>query len=159
MQKGVNKVTIVGNLGQDPEMRAFPNGTPIAILNVATSEVWKDKETGQQTEETEWHRVILKGRLAEIAREYLRKSSKVYLEGRNKTRKYQGDHGVEMRITEVICHEMQMLDSRSQAAAADQQQNQQTAIQNKPASNTRASNRRQQAGQPVTNGESQGLPI
>ena len=91
--RGVNKVIIVGNLGQDPEVRFMPNGSAVANLTVATSETWKDKQTGEQKEKTEWHRVVIYQRLAEIAGEYLKKGSKVYLEGRLQTRKWQDQSG------------------------------------------------------------------
>ena len=111
--RGVNKVIIVGNLGADPETRYMPNGGVTTSLRVATSETWKDKQTGQQQERTEWHRVVLFGRLAEIAGEYLRKGSKVYLEGSIRTRKWQDQSGQDRWTTEIIASEMQMLDSRN----------------------------------------------
>lgn len=109
--RGINKVILVGNLGTDPEVRFTQNSTAIANLSVATSESWKDKQSGEQREQTEWHRVVLYRRLAEIAGEYLRKGSKVYIEGRLQTRKWQGQDGRDMYTTEVIANEMQMLDS------------------------------------------------
>lgn len=111
--KGINKVIIVGNLGKDPEMSAMPNGTVVAHLSVATTESWTDKATNERKELTEWHRVVLKGRLAEIAQAYLRKGSKVYLEGSNRTRSWTDKQtGVDRWMTEVHCRELQMLDSR-----------------------------------------------
>ena len=110
--RGVNKVIIVGNLGKDPEVRYMPNGSAVANITVATSETWKDKNTGEQKEQTEWHRVTFYRRLAEIAGEYLKKGSKVYLEGRLQTRKWQGQDGQDRYTTEIIASEMQMLDSR-----------------------------------------------
>uniref|UniRef100_UPI00404A54C3 single-stranded DNA-binding protein n=1 Tax=Gallaecimonas sp. GXIMD4217 TaxID=3131927 RepID=UPI00404A54C3 len=111
--RGVNKVIIVGNLGQDPEVRYMPNGNAVANFTVATSESWKDKQTGEQKEQTEWHRIVMYRRLAEIAGEYLRKGSKVYIEGRLQTRKWQGQDGQDRYTTEIVANEMQMLDSRS----------------------------------------------
>ena len=110
--RGVNKVILVGNLGNDPETRAFPNGDMVTNITVATSESWKDKQTGQPQERTEWHRVVFHRRLAEIAGEYLHKGSKVYIEGSLKTRKWQGKDGQDRYTTEVVAREMQMLDSR-----------------------------------------------
>jgi single-strand DNA-binding protein len=114
MARGVNKVILIGNLGADPEMRAMPSGQSITNLRVATSETWKDKETGENKERTEWHSVAIFGRLAEIAGEYLRKGSKVYLEGSLRTRKWQDKQGNDRYTTEVIATEMQMLDGRGE---------------------------------------------
>lgn len=111
--RGINKVILIGNLGADPEVRYTQNSTAIANLSVATSETWKDKQSGEQREQTEWHRVVCYRRLAEIAGEYLRKGSKVYIEGRLQTRKWQGQDGKDNYTTEIVCNEMQMLDGRS----------------------------------------------
>jgi len=112
--RGVNKVILVGNLGNDPESRAFPSGDMVTNITVATSETWKDKQTGQQQERTEWHRVVFHRRLAEIAGEYLHKGSKVYIEGSLRTRKWQDKNsGQDRYTTEIVAREMQMLDSRS----------------------------------------------
>ena len=110
--RGVNKVILVGNLGNDPEVRSLPNGTPVTNISVATSESWKDKQTGQPQERTEWHRVVFFNRLAEIAAQYLRKGSKVYVEGSLRTRKWQDKDGQDRYSTEIMGNEMQMLDSR-----------------------------------------------
>ncbi|MBN7795020.1 single-stranded DNA-binding protein [Parahaliea mediterranea] len=110
--RGVNKVILVGNLGADPETRYMPSGGAVTNINVATSEQWKDKQTGQPQERTEWHRVVFFNRLAEIAGEYLRKGSKVYVEGSLRTRKWQGQDGQDRYTTEIVANEMQMLDSR-----------------------------------------------
>ncbi|GAB3274365.1 single-stranded DNA-binding protein [Parahaliea aestuarii] len=110
--RGVNKVILVGNLGQDPETRYMPSGGAVTNVNLATSESWKDKQTGQPQERTEWHRVVFFNRLAEIAGEYLRKGSKVYVEGSLRTRKWQGQDGQDRYTTEIVASEMQMLDSR-----------------------------------------------
>ena len=114
MAKGtVNKVIIIGNLGADPEMRYMPAGGAVATLNIATSEAWKDKQTGNMQEKTEWHRVSLFNKLAEIAGEYLKKGSKVFVEGKLRTRKWQDKNGQDRYTTEIIADEMQMLDTRS----------------------------------------------
>lgn len=115
--RGVNKVILIGNLGQDPEVRYLPNGGAVCNISVATSETWKDKNTGEQQERTEWHRVVMFRRLAEIAGEYLKKGSKVYLEGKLQTRKWQDQQGQDRYTTEVVADEMQMLDSRSGGSA------------------------------------------
>lgn len=109
---GVNKVIIVGNLGNDPEVRYAGNGSAIANISIATSESWKDKNTGQMQEKTEWHRVVMFNRLGEIAGEYLRKGSKVYVEGKLQTRKWQDNGGQDRYTTEIVASTMQMLDSR-----------------------------------------------
>ena len=115
--RGVNKVILVGNLGNDPETRFFPDGGAVTNASLATSETWKDKQTGQQQEKTEWHRVVFRDRgnfrLGQIAGEYLKKGSKVYVEGRLQTRKWQDKAGVDHYTTEVLANEMQMLDSRN----------------------------------------------
>jgi|SRR5579872_3222179 len=110
--KGVNKVIIVGNLGVDPEVRYLPSGGAVTRISVATSESWKDKETGQTQDRTEWHRIAFFGRLAEVAGEYLRKGSKVYIEGSLRTNKWQDKSGQDRFTTEIIANTMQMLDSR-----------------------------------------------
>jgi single-strand DNA-binding protein len=112
MARGVNKVILVGNLGADPETRAMPSGTTVANIRIATSESWKDKQTGEQQERTEWHRVALFGRLGEIAAEYLKKGSQVYIEGSIRTRKWTDKEGKERFSTEIVANEMQMLGSR-----------------------------------------------
>ncbi|HLJ39172.1 MAG TPA: single-stranded DNA-binding protein [Steroidobacteraceae bacterium] len=112
MARGVNKVILIGNLGADPETRAMPSGTTVANLRLATSESWRDKQTGEQQERTEWHRVALFGRLAEVAGEYLRKGSKVYIEGSLRTRKWTDKQGNERYSTEIVGNDMQMLDGR-----------------------------------------------
>lgn len=113
MARGINKVILVGNLGKDPETRYFPDGGAITNVTLATSESWKDKNTGEQQERTEWHKVTFRGRLAEIAGEYLRKGSKIYVEGKLQTRKWQDQTGNDRYSTEVQANEMQMLDSRT----------------------------------------------
>ena len=111
-QRGVNKVILVGNCGQDPEMKHMPSGSAVTNISLATSETWKDKQSGQQQERTEWHRVVFFNRLAEIVGEYVKKGSKVYVEGRLQTRKWQDQSGQDRYTTEIVASEMQMLDSR-----------------------------------------------
>lgn len=118
---GINKVIIIGNLGQDPEVRFMPNGKAAANFTVATSDKWKDKQTGEQKEKTEWHRITMFERLAEVAGEYLKKGSKVYLEGKLQTRKWQNQEGKDQYTTEILVNKLEMLDSKVQAPA--QQQN------------------------------------
>jgi len=113
MSKGVNKVIIVGHLGKDPEVRYSPSGAAVANITVATSEQWKDKNTGEKQEKTEWHRVVFFSRLAEIVGEYLKKGSQVYVEGRLQTRKWQDKDGNDRYTTEIVASEMQMLGGRS----------------------------------------------
>lgn len=105
----LNKVQLIGNLGRDPEVRYAPDGTAFATLSLATSERWKDKETGEPRESTEWHRVVFSGKLAEIAGEYLIKGSAIYVEGKLKTRKYQDKDGKDQYTTEIRCEQMKML--------------------------------------------------
>ena len=137
MAKGVNKAIILGSLGNDPEMRYTADGKAIANLSVATNEQWKDKQTGEKKEKTEWHRVSAFGRLAEIMGEYLKKGSQVYIEGKIQTRKWQDQDGKDRYTTEIVAHEMQMVGGRSgapqdgsqgapQQQAAPQQQQQAT---------------------------------
>ncbi len=112
MARGINKVILVGNLGADPEVRYTAGGSAVANLRVATAESWKDKQSGEMQERTEWHRVVLFGRLGEIAGEYLKKGSQVYLEGRLQTRKWEDRDGNERFTTEIVANEMQMLGGR-----------------------------------------------
>ena len=116
MARGINKVIIVGNCGQDPETRYMPSGGAVTNLSLATSESWKDKNTGDQQERTEWHRVVFFNRLAEIVQQYVKKGSKVYVEGSLRTRKWQGQDGQDRYTTEIVASEMQMLDGRSNQA-------------------------------------------
>jgi single-strand DNA-binding protein len=115
MARGVNKVILIGHLGADPETRAMPSGMQVANLRLATTESWKDKSSGEQQERTEWHSVALFGRLGEIAAEYLRKGSQVYIEGRLRTRKWQDKEGRDRYTTEIVGSEMQMLGGRGGA--------------------------------------------
>jgi len=116
MARGINKVILIGNLGKDPEVRYMPSGGAVANLTVATSESWKDKKTGENQDKTEWHRVVMFNRLGEIAGEYLKKGSKVYIEGKLQTRKWQNKDGQDQYTTEIVANEMQMLDSRGGAS-------------------------------------------
>jgi single-strand DNA-binding protein len=115
MARGVNKVILIGNLGRDPEVRYSPSGSAVANVTLATSESWKDKNSGEKQEKTEWHRVVFFGRLAEIVGEYLKKGSQVFVEGRLQTRKWQDKEGHDRYTTEIVANEMQMLGSRSGA--------------------------------------------
>ncbi|MCA1779621.1 MAG: single-stranded DNA-binding protein [Xanthomonadaceae bacterium] len=119
MARGINKVILIGNLGADPEVRQTPAKTTVCNLRLATSEQWRDKQTGENRENTEWHRIVLFARLGEIAGEYLRKGSKVYIEGRLQTRKWQGQDGQDRYTTEIVANEMQMLDGRGGSAPMD----------------------------------------
>jgi single-strand DNA-binding protein len=112
MSRGINKVILVGHLGADPETRAMPSGMTVANIRIATSESWKDKQSGEQQERTEWHNVALFGRIGEIAAEYLRKGSQVYIEGRLRTRKWQDKQGNDRYTTEIVANDMQMLGGR-----------------------------------------------
>jgi len=112
MARGVNKVILIGHLGADPETRAMPSGATVANLRIATTESWRDKQSGEQQERTEWHRVALFGRLGEVAGEYLRKGSQVYIEGSLRTRKWQDKQGNERYTTEIVGNDMQMLGGR-----------------------------------------------
>ncbi len=113
MARGVNKVILIGNLGNDPDIRYTASGAAVANISLATAESWRDKESGEQQERTEWHRIVFFGRLAEIVGEYLRKGSQIYVEGRLQTRKWQDKEGNDRYTTEIVANEMQMLGSRS----------------------------------------------
>ena len=116
MARGVNKVILVGNLGQDPEVKYMPSGQAVCNISIATTDSWSDKTSGEKQERTEWHRVVFFRRLAEIAGEYLRKGSQVYIEGRLQTRKWQDQSGADRYTTEIIANEMQMLGGRGGAS-------------------------------------------
>ena len=120
--RGVNLVIIIGNLGADPEHRQFEGGGSVTNISVATSEQWTDKQSGERREATEWHRISLFNRLGEIAAQYLRKGSKVYIEGSLRTRKYQAQDGSDRYVTEIRADQMQMLDSKNDGQAANNQQ-------------------------------------
>ncbi|WP_456407046.1 single-stranded DNA-binding protein [Thiolapillus sp.] len=137
--RGINKVILIGNLGKDPETRYMPSGGAVTNITVATSETWKDKQSGEQQERTEWHRVVFFNRLAEIAGEYLKKGSKVYIEGSLRTRKWQGNDGQDRYTTEIVANEMQMLDSRGAGGSTEYSRPAAAPAQNAPqAGNTPA---------------------
>ncbi|MGH8252071.1 MAG: single-stranded DNA-binding protein [Steroidobacteraceae bacterium] len=141
MARGVNKVILIGHLGQDPQSRAMPSGKAVVNLRLATSDQWRDKQTGESKEATEWHNVVMFDRLAEIAAEYLRKGSHVYVEGRIRTRKWQDREGQDRYTTEIVANEMQMLGGRGPSgggggqAAADRaaQRSEEPATRGEPA--------------------------
>ncbi|HEA9984564.1 TPA: single-stranded DNA-binding protein [Yersinia enterocolitica] len=150
--RGVNKVILVGNLGQDPEVRYMPNGGAVASITLATSESWRDKATGEQKEKTEWHRIVLFGKLAEVAGEYLRKGSQVYIEGALQTRKWQDQSGQDRYTTEVVVNvggTMQMLGGKQGDSQGTQSQERQ---QSGPQQN------QQQWGQQHAQGQMQSRP-
>lgn len=119
MARGINKVILIGNLGNDPETRYLPSGGAVTNITIATSESWKDKQTGEAQERTEWHKVVFFNQLAEIAGKYLKKGSKVYIEGSLRTRKWQDQNGQDRWTTEIVAGEMQMLDSRAGGGSGD----------------------------------------
>lgn len=124
MARGINKVILVGNLGQDPEVKYMPSGQAVANISIATTESWKDKQSGEKVEKTEWHRIVFFKRLAEIAGEYLRKGSQVYVEGRLQTRKWQDQSGNDRYTTEIVANEMQMLGGKGSDGGAITQSSQ-----------------------------------
>ncbi|KTD23303.1 single-stranded DNA-binding protein [Legionella londiniensis] len=117
MARGINKVILIGNAGADPEVRYMPNGAAVSTLSIATSETWKDKQTGEKQERTEWHRVVCFNRLGEIAGEYVRKGSKLYIEGSLRTRKWQDQQGQDRYTTEIVASDIQLLDGKGQSPA------------------------------------------
>jgi len=135
MARGVNKVILIGNMGKDPEVRYMPSGSAVTNVTIATSESWKDKQSGEKQERTEWHNVVFFNRLAEIAGEYLKKGAKVYVEGSLRTRKWQDKNGQDRYTTEIVASEMQMLDSRGGAGGNFNQDHASSspAASNKPA--------------------------
>lgn len=120
MPRGINKVILIGNLGQDPDVRFTPSGKAVAALNVATADTWMDRQSGQRQERTEWHRVILWDKTAEIAQQYLKKGAKVYIEGRLQTRKWQDQSGQDRYTTEIVANDMQMLDGNGNRTQSGQ---------------------------------------
>lgn len=140
--RGVNKVILVGTLGKDPETKTFPNGGSITQFSIATTDVWNDKQTGERKEMTEWHRIVLKNKLGEIAQQYLRKGSKVFIEGSLRTRQWADQNGQERCTTEVNGTSMQMLDSKgdNQGQQQSQPQNQGYAQKPQPQQNTNQNN-------------------
>lgn len=146
MARGINKVILIGNLGADPETKYMPSGNAVTNVNLATTDNWKDKQSGEMQERTEWHRVVFFNRLAEIAGEYLRKGSKVYVEGRLQTRKWQDQSGQDRFSTEIVAGEMQMLDSRG--GSGDQASNNYSAPPRKQQGQPAAQNTAPQQPQP-----------
>jgi single-strand DNA-binding protein len=133
MARGINKVILVGHLGRDPEVRYAPSGQAIANVTIATSEQWKDKNTGEKQERTEWHRVVFFSRLAEIVGEYLKKGSQVYVEGRLQTRKWQDKDGNDRYTTEIVANDMQMLGGRGGSGGPSENYNQEPSAAPQPA--------------------------
>jgi len=154
MAKGINKVILVGNLGNDPDVKYMPSGGAVTNISIATTDSWKDKTSGEKVDRTEWHRVVFFNRLAEIAGEYLKKGSQVYIEGALRTRKWQDQSGQDKYTTEIIGSEMQMLGSRSGGSgsfdqSAPQQSSNRPAPQQQPSGQQQ--NRPNQAPQPAQN--------
>ena len=147
MARGINKVILIGNIGGDPEVRYMPNGNAVTTLSVATSEAWKDKQTGDKQERTEWHRVVCFNRLGEIAGEYVRKGSKVYIEGSLRTRKWQDQQGQDRYTTEIIANELEMLDSKG-AGASNASYNDQSEYNKSPTASKAPSARQDQSTPP-----------
>ena len=148
MARGINKVILVGNIGGDPEVRYMPNGNAVATISVATSETWKDKETGNKQERTEWHRVVCFNRLGEIVGEYVRKGSKLYVEGSLRTRKWQDQQGQDRYTTEIVASDIQMLDGKGQNSGyGDSQPMSQHESQGAPAAARRPQQQPAQASQ------------
>lgn len=151
MARGINKVILIGNVGVDPDVRYMPNGNAVTTLSVATSETWKDKQTGDKQERTEWHRVVCFNRLGEIAGEYIRKGSKVYVEGSLRTRKWQDQQGQDRYTTEIVANDIQMLDSKGGSANYDempappQMQHQQSSRKPQPAQSAQTAQSAQDA--------------
>lgn len=141
MARGVNKVILIGNVGKDPDVRYMPNGNAVANVTLATSESWKDKNSGETQERTEWHRVVFFRRLAEIVGEYVKKGSKIYIEGKLQTRKWQDQSGQDRYTTEIVADEMQMLDSKGGSSASFDS--------TRPASGSRPSNDSAPSSAPV----------
>lgn len=144
MARGVNKAIIVGTLGQDPEVKYMANGGAVATISVATNESWKDKQTGEMQERTEWHRIVMFGKLAEIAAQYLKKGSQAYLEGRIQTRKWQDNEGKDRYSTEIVANEMQMLGGRPGGGSNESSGQQQSSGQQRPSGQQQSSGQAQQ---------------
>jgi single-strand DNA-binding protein len=154
--RGINKVIIIGNLGNDPEARQFNNGGNVTNISVATSEQWTDKQSGEKKEATEWHRIVLFNRLGEIAAQYLRKGSKVYIEGSLRTRKYQDSNGQDKYITEIRADQLQMLDGKDEGQAPNNQNSRPANNQNNQA-HQQQNNGQQSYKQPQQNNNQQGF--
>jgi len=160
---GVNKVIILGNVGKDPETRFLPNGGAVTNLTIATSESWKDKQTGEQKEKTEWHRVVIFGKLAEIAGEYVKKGSKLYIEGALQTRKWTNQQGQDQYTTEIVLQGfggvMQMLDGKPQGQQAAPQQQQQAPTQQLAQKRQQSQQQRQAPQQQMQSPQQQAVPM
>ena len=137
MARGINKVILIGHIGGDPEVRYMPNGNAVATLSLATTEAWKDKQTGDKQERTEWHRVVCFNRLGEIAGEYVRKGSKLYVEGSLRTRKWQDQQGQDRYTTEIVASDIQMLDGKGPSQDMPAQTNYQATQASRPQSSSR----------------------
>ena len=148
MAKGINKVILIGHLGSDPEVRYMPSGDAMATVSIATTDQWKDKQSGETQERTEWHRVVLFKRLAEIAGEYLRKGRQVYIEGSLRTRKWQDKNGVDRYTTEIVANDMQMLGGRGEGSASFEPREPREAARSQPSG---------QGGQPAQTAKDQGF--
>ena len=153
--RGVNKVILIGNLGNDPEVKQIQSGSTVTTLSIATSESWTDKQSGQKQERTEWHRVVFFNKLAEIAGQYLKKGSKVYVEGSLRTRKWQDQQGVEKYTTEIMGNELQMLDSRQDGGGSYQSQGQSQPSYSQP---SYAAPQPQQSQRPAPQPQQQSAP-
>ncbi|MHB0777306.1 single-stranded DNA-binding protein [Halomonas sp. WWR20] len=160
MARGVNKVILIGNLGQDPEVRFLPSGNPVCNLRIATTDTWTDRQSGQRQERTEWHSVVMFNKLAEIAQQYVKKGSRIYIEGRLQTRKWQGQDGQDRYSTEIVANDMQMLDSRSgQGGGSDyNQQANQGGYGNAPQGNDYGGAAQGGYGQAAQGGQSRPAP-
>ncbi|WP_131783547.1 single-stranded DNA-binding protein [Legionella gresilensis] len=145
MARGINKVILIGNVGSDPEVRYMPNGNAVATLSIATSETWKDKQSGDKQERTEWHRVVCFNRLGEIAGEYVRKGSKLYIEGSLRTRKWQDQQGQDRYTTEIVATDVQMLDSKVGGAAGFDDTQSAPPQQQQPSYQSQSTNRKNPA--------------
>ena len=153
MSRGVNKVILVGSVGQDPEVRHMPNGNAVSNLSIATSETWKDKTSGEQQEKTEWHRLVFFNRLAEIVDQYVKKGSKIYVEGKLQTRSWEKE-GVKQYTTEIVVSEMHMLDSRSETGNA-----QSSSVQKSQASNNNGQSKLMDSKPSFDNFDDQDIPF
>ena len=155
MARGINKVILIGNLGSDPEVRYTPNGAPVANFSLATSESWNDRNTGERQERTEWHRLVLWSKLAEIAGQYLKKGAKIYVEGRLQTRSWDDQSGQKRYTTEVVVNDMQMLDSRGEGGGSGRD----TGYPDRPAAGQNAGPAAQPDAPPPPGGDDDDLPF
>jgi single-strand DNA-binding protein len=156
MARGVNKVILIGNLGSDPEVRYTPDGVPVANFNLATSESWNDRNTGERQERTEWHRLVLWRKLAEIAGQYLKKGAKIYVEGKLQTRSWDDQSGQKRYTTEIVVNDMQMLDSRGEGGGSGGRD---AGYSDRPASGQNVGPASQPAAPPPPGGDDDDLPF